>query len=689
MSFLAPLLLAALPLVALPIIIHLINQRRFQTVRWGAMMFLLAANRLSRGYARLRQWLIMAFRMLAIAGLIFAIARPLASGWLGLTAGGRPDTTIVLLDRSPSMQQTGGGAGGTKLETGRRQLVQALKMLGSAHWVLVDSTTNKAFEIESPEGLLNAPSGEPASSASDIPAMLQAAHDYIQTNKSGRTEIWICSDLRENDWNGESGRWQTLRESFLEFPQGVRFHLLAYPQAAPENVAIRVTDVRRLQTSDAAELLLSLKLTRPAVSNSNGSNSDASNLKGADSRGSDAKLAVPVQFEIDGARSELTVEMNGAEFELKDHRIPLERSHERGWGRVSIPADANMADNDFCFVFDRPVARVAIILADDPQTARPLELAAAISPDPAVHDSAEVIGEEQLPTVEWEKVSLLLWQAPLPTGNSAAVIQAFVERGGQVVFLPPAAPGDQEIFGVGWQSWVAATDEVPVENWRRDQDLLANTQSGAALPVGQLQIRRYAGLSGEFTSLASVRGNKPLLVRAPTAHGGAYFLATTPATGDSSLATGGVVLYVLVQRALAAGAAVLGNTRQLVAGASPEDDPATWQRVTGDERAISTEFPFHRGVYVSGERWLAVNRPAAEDQAQTLADHRLGELFARLDFARVNDKAGSLGSLIQEVWRLFLAAMIVALIVEAGLCLPKQAPVRQTTFKPEPEGFKA
>ncbi len=50
MSFLQPLLLAALPLVALPIIIHLINQRRYQTIRWGAMMFLLAANRMSRGY---------------------------------------------------------------------------------------------------------------------------------------------------------------------------------------------------------------------------------------------------------------------------------------------------------------------------------------------------------------------------------------------------------------------------------------------------------------------------------------------------------------------------------------------------------------------------------------------------------------------------------------------------------------
>src|SRR5687767_10196278 len=118
MSFLQPMLLIALPLVALPIVIHLINQRRYQTIHWAAMMFLLTANRMSRGYARLRQWWILLFRMLAIAGLIFAVSRPLASGWLGMAAGGKADTTMVLLDRSPSMRQQGQGMGGSKWETG-------------------------------------------------------------------------------------------------------------------------------------------------------------------------------------------------------------------------------------------------------------------------------------------------------------------------------------------------------------------------------------------------------------------------------------------------------------------------------------------------------------------------------------------------------------------------------------------
>src|SRR6185369_6673254 len=210
MSFLQPWLLAALPLIALPIIIHLINQRRFQTIHWAAMMFLLAAQRMARGYSRLRQWLIMLFRMLAVAALVFAVSRPLASGWLGLAAGGRPDTTIILLDRSPSMQETEGGTGNSKLETGRQKLARDLKLMGSAHWVLIDSTTNQPIELESVDALLNSRAGEPASATSDLPAMLQAAYDYIQANKSGRTEIYICSDNRENDWDAESGRWPSL-----------------------------------------------------------------------------------------------------------------------------------------------------------------------------------------------------------------------------------------------------------------------------------------------------------------------------------------------------------------------------------------------------------------------------------------------------------------------------------------------
>ena len=139
--------------------------------------------------------------------------------------------------------------------------------------------------------------------------------------------------------------------------------------------------------------------------------------------------------------------MSGPTFELKEHRIPLERSHVRGWGKVSIPADANPADNDDWFVFDDPAPRRAIVVAEDTLAARPLQPAASIAPEPQVKCSAEVVTIESLGTVEWEKVALLLWQAPLPAADLAKRITAFVDRGGQVLFFPPRNPGPAEFQG--------------------------------------------------------------------------------------------------------------------------------------------------------------------------------------------------------------------------------------------------
>ena len=146
--------------------------------------------------------------------------------------------------------------------------------------MLIDSATKKPRELEKVSELLSSTSALPATSSADLPAMLLAAREYLKVNKSGRTEIWICSDLRENDWNSSGGRWQVLRDGFHEMTQAVRFHLLAYPDIAPENLSIQVTDVRRRTSKDGAELLLSLKVTRQ-----DGTNDVAT---------------VPVQIELDG-----------------------------------------------------------------------------------------------------------------------------------------------------------------------------------------------------------------------------------------------------------------------------------------------------------------------------------------------------------------------------------------------------
>src|SRR5262249_39774267 len=155
------------------------------------------------------------------------------------------------------------------------------------------------------------------------------------------------------------------------------------------------------------------------------------------------------------------------------------------------------------FVYDVPAPRRTILVADDPRVGSALQLAASIPPDPLLQCSTERVAADLLATVEWDTVALLLWQAPLPEGETAKRVRSFVDRGGRVVFFPPRESAGGDFLGVRWTSWSTSSQAVAVENWRGDQDLLAQTQSGTALPVGQLEVRRFRGLTGDVTPLAT------------------------------------------------------------------------------------------------------------------------------------------------------------------------------------------
>lgn len=658
MSFLQPLLLIALPLVALPVIIHLVNQRRFQTVRWGAMMFLLAANKMSRGYARLRQWLILAARMLAVAGLIFAISRPLASGLLGWSGGGRADATLVVIDRSPSMRQIGADQSLSKLETGRQQLARTLETIGTQRYVLIDSGAPQPREMDSLDSLIEAPELAPVSASADLPELLESALQYIRVNRLGRTDLWICSDLRVNDWQSESGRWKVLREAFQALPQSVSIHLLAYAEPPTENYSVRVDDVKRIATENGAELSMTLQVTR----------------EGSASVSSDEPVTVPLQFEIDGGRAEFPIEMTGDRFELKDYRIPIAAEQTKGFGKVALPADENIADNTFYFVFDETRPRKTIIVSEDAAALSAIVLAANIAPSSGVVNETEVVQPNDWASGQWDHVALVIWHGSFPEGLGADLLRHYVERGGTLIFMPTREATSTEMFGLQWQSWEDSQEEQTIQTWRGDQDLFAQTQSGTALPVGDLRIRGYAKWTGETLSLATLADGSPLFARVVTPQGAVYVCATLPDASASNLAENGIVLYVIIQRALDAGAASLADIQQIDAGSVSREQASQWIRVAGNEDALSNEQSLHEGVYQSGDQSVAVNRSFTEDHAAILTDERVAALFEGLEFSRVDDRAGTLASLVQEVWRVFLAGMLVALILEAALCLPK--PVR-------------
>ena len=658
-TFLQSSMLFALPLIALPILIHLINQHRHRTMHWGAMMFLLQAKRMTKGMAKLKHFLILLMRMLAIAGLIFAIARPLASGWLALTAGGAPDTTVIILDRSASMESQNLQTGESKRSTAVRKLTELLKSVGrTTKLVLIENTKNKAEEVPSPDVLPDLPLTEGSATSSDLPSMMQTALDYINANETGRTDIWVCSDLRENDWDASGGRWEGLRSGFSE-KDGVRFYLLTYPEIATGNVSVTVANVHRRQIGNEAELVMDLKLRR-------------------DSESSDP-VNIPLQFVINGARSELTVEMTDKEYERLGHTIPIDAQVRTGHGRVELSNDTNPQDNVYHFVFAEPPVHKTVIVSDDKEAAKLLQLAAGTPAVSTIAFKADVLPTSRIDEIPWNETAMLLWHAPIPDELAATQLQNFVKDGRTVIFFPPATTNANSIFGASWGTWEQSDSKNPINiaSWNNQADLLSNTQSGGALPVGELQAFKYCSLEGEdFSRLAQLDGGVPLLARVPTNSGGAYFFSTLPQTSHSTLSSKAIVFYIMLRGGLAAGAGSLGKARQLDAGSAAVGDLSKWQPADEATDVIISNRPYQRGTWKMGaaddERLLALNRPIEEDTAGVISDDKLKEVLGTLDYTKISDDVSDSSSLVNEIWRMFLIIMIIALIIEAVLCLPER-----------------
>ena len=112
-----------------------------------------------------------------------------------------------------------------------------------------------------------------------------------------------------------------------------------------------------------------------------------------------------------------------------------------------------------------------------------------------------------------------------------------------------------------------------------------------------------------------------------------------------------------------------------------------WEPIDGTRaKDIRTE----SGVYRSGERLLAVNRPLAEDNPEILDGPEAERLFGTLGVRMLQEKRRTAESLEGEVWRIFVFLMLTFLVVEGILILPSADPRRGLAGAPaQPRGRSA
>ena len=399
-------------------------------------------------------------------------------------------------------------------------------------------------------------------------------------------------------------------------------------------------------------------------------------------RAAGADKAFPIVVTLDGTRSQIDTKMP-AQSMFTHYGLELkERGGDGGWGKVELPADENSRDNAGYFVYGRDAELRTAIVSDGGQASRYLRLAAAPAPE-LLRQSSEVIPAVDVARLDWTQVACVIWQAGRPSPGTVSAVERFVREGGTLLMLPTSR--GQGMLGIDWGQVETADAERPyrIGVWNEYDGPLARTAQGQDLPVAGVTCTRRRipvpaasddkaateapdGERETWHDVASFVDGKPFLMRRLFGMGRAYACTTLPETAWSSLGKDWI-LVPLVQRIIAEGANRLWSQESALCGEWAPEDDQTWTAVDVE---TYKDPRWQSGIYRSGTRLVALNRPAAEDLPEVLATEEAAELFGALPVqiaARLERSRKS--SLQSEIWRQFIYLALLCMVGESMLLL--------------------
>jgi len=267
-SFLNPLFLFGLAAAAIPVIIHLFTRRRPKTIPFPSLEFLSEVNQSEIRRLKLKQWLLLLLRTLAVAALAFAMSRPALRGSIGLRSGAST-SVVVLLDRSGSMTAAAGGGGGTLLDQAKRIVEDLLATLGPQ-----DEIQLVPYDM-APEPASARPSSDlgrvraalqavvPSARVTDHDAALRLAARTLAESHSLNRELFWISDFQSGGFGGAASRALATpaasSPASITAPQGPwdRSRIYLVPLAAPSRANVALTDAALAPTEGQAALSVS------------------------------------------------------------------------------------------------------------------------------------------------------------------------------------------------------------------------------------------------------------------------------------------------------------------------------------------------------------------------------------------------------------------------------------------------
>ncbi|MEY2411013.1 MAG: hypothetical protein QOF48_3683 [Verrucomicrobiota bacterium] len=231
-------MLAGLAAVSVPIIIHLLNRRRFQKVIWAAMLFLKTSVEQNQRRMRIEDMILLALRCLLLALLAFALARPAILSNANDVLGQSKVTGVIILDNSQSMGMSDGTA--TRFDKARHVAEQALDSMpsGSATAVFLASDVvqgaipEPTFDLNLARKILReAPLTD---RATDVFPAVEKALDTLKGRLALRKEIYLVTDGGANGWRQLSEIHRALERSKSE----IKAHIILVNEHEEKNLSL-------------------------------------------------------------------------------------------------------------------------------------------------------------------------------------------------------------------------------------------------------------------------------------------------------------------------------------------------------------------------------------------------------------------------------------------------------------------
>jgi hypothetical protein len=328
MTLLAPWLAAFAALAAVPVIIHLLNRRRFTVVRWGAMDFLLRSLQRTRRRLQLQDLVLLLLRVAALVLAALACSRPaLPAGRLAGVAGAGGATTVVVLDNSLSMGVAEGGA--TRFARAQQRAAAAIRSLppGSAAAlvllsdVAVSELAEPSRDLELVAGLVAR--AVPGDAAAAVPAALAKAAELLKAG-AGVGEVVLVTDCQANGWPAAGDpAWEAVRQGL----RGAHLVVCDVGGPPPANAGLARLAVEDAIVAAGADCAFTAVVAR---------------------RGTTA--ALPVALWVDDGRGGPLVLAAGAVAEAGEGAQALRLAHRFPHGgrfrvEARLPADALAADD--------------------------------------------------------------------------------------------------------------------------------------------------------------------------------------------------------------------------------------------------------------------------------------------------------------------------------------------------------